>query len=177
MLNPKLRRLDNDFKKLQALEGPLFKIEETRGNPPNEYVLAFKVTGLMKDGFGNLVKTNLHKVRMILDGEYPRFKPKLEWLTPIFHPNFFKGGGVCIGDDWSPQYHIDEYVLMLGEMVQYKVYNVDSPANPEAAEWAKAQTNFPVGTEALRGEGVAPPPRMAVGNAAVSDREVEIKIF
>src|SRR5579864_6152676 len=98
MLSPKMRRLENDFQKLKALTGKYIHIDETRGNPPNEYILSFTCTGLMKDGFGNIVKSQTHRCRMQLEGDYPRFKPKLEWLTPIFHPNFFKGGGVCIGD-------------------------------------------------------------------------------
>lgn len=175
VLSPKMRRLENDFNKLKALAGKYIHIDETRGNPPNEYILSFTCTGQMKDGFGNLVKTNTHRCRMSLDGEYPRFKPKLEWLTPIFHPNFFKGGGVCIGDDWAPNYHIDNYVLMLGEMVQYKVYNVDSPANPEAAAWAKEHTGeLPIGTENILekeggGSGTAP--------SGPHSKEFEIKIF
>ncbi len=46
---------------------------------------------------------------------------------------------------------LDELVLQLGEMIQYKNYNVDDPLDPEATEWTKGNPReFPIDNRELR---------------------------
>ena len=53
--------------------------------------------------------------------------------------------------NWSPAITLDVVCLELGEMIQYKRHNPDSPLNHEAAEWARQHADlFPVDTRSLR---------------------------
>ena len=79
-----------------------------------------------------------------LHAEYPLKQPQLKWITPIFHPNIHITGAVCIGA-WWPAKTLDELLLTLGEMVQYKNYEPRDPMNSKAAAWAMARkTLFPI---------------------------------
>eukprot|EP00055_Hartaetosiga_balthica_P002756 m.5157 g.5157 ORF g.5157 m.5157 type:complete len:164 (-) comp2348_c0_seq1:233-724(-) len=80
--------------------------------------------------------------------DYPHNPPELKFVTPLFHPNIYKDGKVCIsilhppGDDpvgyelacerWSPVQSIDKVLLSIISMLAEP--NVDSPANIDAAK-------------------------------------------
>ncbi len=70
---------------------------------------------------------------------YPRRPPQLKWLTNVFHPNIIpphKNGGVCIGW-WTTAETLDSLCVRIGEILQYKAYNLDDPLDEEAADWVK----------------------------------------
>jgi ubiquitin-protein ligase len=63
----------------------------------------------------------------------------------VFHPNF--GEYVCIADFWSPAQSLADIVMDVGLMLQWQKYNVQSPLNAVAADWAvKHRDELPVGT-------------------------------
>ncbi|KAA6400424.1 MAG: putative Ubiquitin-conjugating enzyme E2 [Streblomastix strix] len=79
--------------------------------------------------------------------EYPMSPPKMRFTTPLFHPNVFPDGRVCIsilhppGDDptgyenanerWSPVQSIEKILLSVLSMIAEP--NCESPANVDAA--------------------------------------------
>jgi ubiquitin-protein ligase len=75
---------------------------------------------------------------------YPKEKPHAVSHEQIFHPNF--GDYICIADFWSPAQTLAEIVLDIGEMLQWQKYNIQSPLNAIAADWAvKNGSELPVG--------------------------------
>ncbi|KAH7818251.1 putative ubiquitin-conjugating enzyme [Monocercomonoides exilis] len=80
--------------------------------------------------------------------DYPMSPPKMKFTTPVFHPNVFPDGNVCIsilhppGDDptgyesaserWSPVQSVEKILLSVLSMLAEP--NCDSPANVDAAK-------------------------------------------
>ncbi|KAF2091500.1 ubiquitin-conjugating enzyme [Saccharata proteae CBS 121410] len=87
------------------------------------------------------------KARLSFPSEYPLLPPKMKFETPIFHPNIYENGNVCIsilhppGDDkygyesaserWSPVQTPESILLSVISMLSSP--NDESPANVEAA--------------------------------------------
>lgn len=179
MLNPKIRnkRLRAEYDRVRALherEG-LFAILGTRGEPPDRYVFRFTCRGIAFVLGDEPVYSEEHNVAIILTDTYPTTEPLMEWLTPIFHPNIQSDGHrVCIGS-WYPAKTLDQLVLMLGDMIQYRNYASHDPLNLEASLWAMSRKElFPVDRRILldpnRDTAVASP-------AESSDGELEIQLF
>ena len=160
--SPRDRRLQSDFKAIQALanESSIFSFSGV-GNPPERYRLYFKGAGFCKRSDGYIIARDEHEVVIDLGAAYPRMIPNLAWQTPIFHPNISNNGVVCLGGygtHWVPSLTLDELCTMLWEMIRYKNFDTESPYNREAAAWAKTQTTFklPVDPRPIRnliGEG------------------------
>jgi ubiquitin-protein ligase len=75
---------------------------------------------------------------------YPKEKPRAVALEDVFHPNF--GDYVCIADFWSPAQSLGDIIIDVGEMLQWQKYNILSPLNAVAANWATANIHqLPVG--------------------------------
>jgi hypothetical protein len=134
----RLARLYNDYDGMTGLHGRngLIYVIAADGDPPERYVVGFRCRGVAEiDANDRPVVRDEHRVEMILTADYPRIRPIMRWLTPIFHPNFDNRGGVCI-EGWYPQQTLSELCQALAEMVQYKNYNTTSPLNLDASMWA-----------------------------------------
>jgi hypothetical protein len=124
------------MKALHARNGLIYMIAAD-GDPPERYIVGFRCRGVAQLTPQNdrpLIRDD-HRVELILTIDYPRIRPLMRWLTPIFHPNFNEQGDVCI-KEWYPQQQLHELCEVLAEMIQYKNYNTTSPLNMEAALWA-----------------------------------------
>jgi len=146
-LSSRLRRLNGDYQRvLDQLSGnPYVKVRPIKGNPPERYAVTYHVPGLFWNTARNAVeRRDTHVIEVDLHADYPRLKPKCTVITPIFHPNF--GKWVCIGDYWAAGETLVDVLIQIGDMIQYKVYNVKSPLNPVAARWAMENNHLlPVG--------------------------------
>ena len=92
----------------------------------------------------------------------------VQWKTPIFHPNISGSGVVCLGGYgtyWVPSLNLDELCEMLWDMIRYANYDVESPYNRDAANWARMQTDFrlPLDHRPIRD-------RVAAGQVTASDK-------
>jgi ubiquitin-protein ligase len=149
MANPRIRarRLQAEFERVRELhnKGGLIAVENTRGDPPDRYIIRFTCRGIAAVFNGQPIYSNLHRVALALTDAFPVNQPLMEWLTPIFHPNISANGeAVCIGS-WYPAKTLDELLLMLGEMIQYKNYASYDPLHLDASLWAMAHKDlFPV---------------------------------
>jgi ubiquitin-protein ligase len=150
-------RLRNDHKRLLDLvnRSDLIHILNAEGDPPEKYLIRFTCRGIKKlSGNGQPVYSERHEVNVYLHAEYPLKQPQLKWLTPIFHPNIHSTGAVCIGA-WWPAKTLDELLLTLAEMVQYKNLGPKDPMNSKAAAWAlRHKSSFPVDDRPLKGQSL-----------------------
>ena len=151
-------RLRNDYSRIRDLvnRSEFIHIVATEGDPVEKYLIRFSCRGVEKvTNSGSPVYRNSHDVSIYLHSEYPLKQPQLKWLTPIYHPNIHVTGAVCIGA-WWPAKTLDELLLTLGEMVQYKNFDPRDPMNSRAATWALRNKNlFPIDDRDLKGQSVA----------------------
>lgn len=145
-VNPRLRRLESDYRELrERFDGdPYVTITPIGPIPPERYQIIYRVPSLRLNELNDPVKANLTVVMMTLPADYPRGKPHAETTDPVFHPNF--GAYVCIADFWAPGQTIGDIVVSIADMLQYRKYNIRSPLNAIAAEWANAHAaSLPIG--------------------------------
>jgi ubiquitin-protein ligase len=145
--SPRIRRLRNDHAALLRLQAESSILDfQTAGDPPDHYLLTFHGRGLYRpEGTHRIAVVNEHKVSITLGASYPRLMPELAWRSPIFHPNISGSGVVCLGGYgtyWVPSLNLDELCEMLWDMIRYANFDVDSPYNRDAANWARLQTDF-----------------------------------
>jgi ubiquitin-protein ligase len=148
------KRLLKDLQSLIALDenSDLIKVNY-QGNPPERYrVIYFCKSLIWIEGNGAPSFSGRHELEIYLHKDYPRRPPALKWHTNIFHPNILppqKNGGVCIGS-WTAAETLDKLCLRIGEMLQYKSYNITDPLDEEAAKWVKQHLNIlPVDNRSL----------------------------
>lgn len=149
-------RLRNDFQRVRELvnRSELIRIMATEGDPPEKYLIRFTCRGVEALNGPQPVYREIHEVRIYLHAEYPLKQPQLKWLTPIFHPNIHSTGAVCIGA-WWPAKTLDELLLTLGEMVQYKNLGPKDPMNSRAAAWSVRNKHlFPIDPRPLKGHSL-----------------------
>ena len=146
MPNPRITRLTADYEKLRLrFDGhPFIFVEAIGVVPPERYRITYKVPSLRLDGSGRPIQSNLTVVELQLPIGYPKDKPHAITYEKVFHPNF--GDWVCIADFWSPAQSLADIVIDIGEMLQWKRYNILSPLNAVAANWATSNMHqLPVG--------------------------------
>jgi len=151
--NPRLRRLEADHRSMLELksQSDLIDFEVLSGLPPHKYRIRLRCRGVYLHPENNKKAITVnHAVLVNLHSEYPRKQPAMKWETPIYHPNINRAnGGVCI-QYWAPSKSLADLVMMLYDMVRYENYNVKSPLDTEAANWAnKNAARFPVDSRPL----------------------------
>lgn len=148
-LHGRRARLLLEYEKLINLEkrSDFIKIEPidwVEGMPPENYVITFTCRGIVGLNPDNSPKFDeFHQVSMKLSSDFPNKEPYLKWLTPIWHPNIEhkEPKQVCINSvqNWYSTKSLDDLVISLGEMVQYKHYHAawvtPFPRDTEAADW------------------------------------------
>ena len=172
--SPRIRRLRSDLAALEKLknESSIFGFRHS-GRPPQVFVVSFAGQSLCRDR-GKVIVRDYHEVEIKLGASYPRTMPEIRWLSAIYHPNISDLGIVCLGaygTHWVPSLTLDELCVMLWDMARYQNYDIRSPYNREAAQWAAHQTayQFPVDARPLRdgraalGRVESTPPRAPVG--------------
>lgn len=145
--SPRIRRLRTDLKVLESLKAESTILDfDCQGNPPESYVVRFRGRGLAPSNRGLAPQIQqLHEVSIRLGASYPRVMPEMQWRSPIFHPNISGAGMVCLGGYgtyWVPSLNLDELCEMLWEMIRYANFDVTSPYNREAADWAATQRQY-----------------------------------
>lgn len=153
--SPRILRLEEDYKKMQELvrKSPFITFEAFGGYPPNRYIITYTCKGVKLDELTKeVVITNYHQVEIYLPSTYPRIRPNIEWLTPIYHPNIGTNNQVCLGG-WAPSESLDRLCIRLGEMIQYKNFDEYDPINASAAAWAlKNRDKLPIDPRPLESD-------------------------
>jgi ubiquitin-protein ligase len=68
------------------------------------------------------------------DSNYPVKPPSVKFLTPMYHPNIYRDGKICIDilqNEWSPSQNIRTILLSIMSLLMDP--NPASPANRDAA--------------------------------------------
>jgi ubiquitin-protein ligase len=150
MTSPRLKRLANDYQELRLrFDGhPHIQVQPLGPVPAERYRVVYKGPSLRLNPSNQPIVMNVTVVDFMLPINYPREKPHAVALEPVFHPNF--GEYVCIADFWSPAQKLADIILDVGEMLQWQKYNIKSPLNAVAADWAvKHKDDLPVGDKNL----------------------------
>ena len=137
-MNLRTKRMLNDYAEVKEkfADSEYIKIKTDGLNPPEEYTVTYLVGGLyLNDGV--VCKRYEHHVKITFPADYPMLKPVSVIQEPLWHPNFNVNGQICIGDEWGAGQSLVDIIVYIGDMIQYKIYNINSPLSYEAAEWAK----------------------------------------
>src|SRR4051812_42075484 len=88
-MNVRLRRLQAEYARLQYIfEGhERIRIVEAAGQPPEKYVIEYRVKGLVEEKNAVIVEREVHRAEISLGPLYPREMPRCVMLTPVFPPN------------------------------------------------------------------------------------------
>ena len=131
------RRLSADAREMERFsgqDGPVVLIRR-EGDPPERYTLEYRVESLAVQE-GEVVPRHQHRVEIFLTLAYPRQAPQCRMLTPVFHPNIAPHA-ISIGDHWTAGESLAALCIRIAEMLTFQSYNVKSPLNGEAAQWAE----------------------------------------
>ncbi|KAI7803692.1 putative SUMO-conjugating enzyme UBC9-like [Triplophysa rosa] len=84
---------------------------------------------------GTLWEGGLYKLTMLFKDDYPSSPPKCKFEPPIFHPNVYPSGTVCLSileeeKDWRPAITIKQILLGIQELLNEP--NIQDPAQAEA---------------------------------------------
>ncbi len=142
-MSPRIRRLQQDHDKLAGRfkDWPPVVLTGRSGMPPERYQITYRVNGLTVAPNGELIERDQHIAEIALPLEYPRRAPQCTILTPVFHPNF-NDATICIGDFWAASEGLDDLVIRIGRLITYQEYNVKSPLNGLAAQWASEHAHL-----------------------------------
>ncbi|EME46650.1 hypothetical protein DOTSEDRAFT_149035 [Dothistroma septosporum NZE10] len=119
-------------------------------------VFEWEIMLMLDEDGDNLYGGGIFRARMTFSQQHPISPPKLKFETPIFHPNVYENGEVCIsilheGEDqygyesaaerWSPVQTPETILLSVISMLSSP--NDESPANIEAGKmWRENKKEF-----------------------------------
>ncbi|KAJ3937679.1 MAG: ubiquitin-conjugating enzyme [Lentinula lateritia] len=102
-----------------------------------------------------LYEGGFFKARLTFPPEFPLLPPKMKFITPMWHPNIYPDGVVCVpskspltqhapGDDqygyedagerWMPVHTVESILVSVISLLSSDSPNLDSPANVDAAK-------------------------------------------
>ncbi len=121
---------------LAAASGGLLQVlaEPSPGSPRFELNLALRTAGSKR--YPEQHQGHC-RVLITLDPRHPFLPPAATVLTPIFHPNVFESGVVCMGAKWLPSEGMDLYVRRLVRLLAFDplLVNTRSAAYSAALAW------------------------------------------
>jgi len=147
-MTARMRRIASDFEQIKRDFGghKYITITPSGDDPPEKYHVTYFVNGIYLSPDGKIQTLGRHEVDITLHADYPRYKPECTISTPIWHPNF-RDGQIDIGGFWVAGESLTDFIVNIGNMIQYKSWNSYSPLNTEAAKWAIENKHlFPIGT-------------------------------
>ena len=147
-MTPRERRIQSDYERLEKEFWLHPNIKIISGNeikPPERYSVIYEdVKGIVLNEKSTQEKKIVNyiytrRVEIYLHNDYPKYKPLCFMKTEIFHPNIRKSepNDICIGDYWAPGESLSDIIYLIGEMIMFQNYNINSPLNGIAAKWAR----------------------------------------
>lgn len=113
---------------------PLISVSPSKGEPPSQYLITFRIAGFKKEVGGEVEKALEHQVELAIPFGFPHFPPSCKPRSDIFHPDF-DPGAICIGDYWEANPSLPELILTLGKMINGEMYTTENAFNNEAAAY------------------------------------------
>jgi ubiquitin-protein ligase len=115
---------------------PTISINATKGNPPEQYEIVYKISGYSKTGRSDPKCVDEHRIELTIPFGFPHFPPSCKPKTDIFHPDF-DPAAVCLGDFWQPGIEVTDLIIHLGQLINGEQFSTDNAFNEEAAKWYK----------------------------------------
>ncbi|CEH18095.1 ubiquitin-conjugating enzyme [Ceraceosorus bombacis] len=89
------------------------------------------------------------RAELIFPPEYPLMPPKMKFITPMWHPNVYKDGTLCIsilhppgadeygyedaGERWLPVHTVETILISVISLLSSETPDTESPANIDAS--------------------------------------------
>jgi len=132
-------RLSRELSKLQSESDKIDGI--TIETPSDLMIWNAKISGPPETPF----EKGVFDIILRFDTDYPVKPPSVKFLTPMFHPNIYRDGKICVdilqSSEWTPAQNIRTILLSIVSLLMDP--NPASPANREAAElYNKDQTAY-----------------------------------
>lgn len=123
-------RLTRELNKLQSDSDKLVGITIEK---PNDIMVWFaKINGPPDTPY----EKGIFDIQLTFDIDYPIKAPSVKFLTPMFHPNIYRDGKICVdilqSHEWSPVQNIRTILVSIMSLLMDP--NSNSPANRIAAE-------------------------------------------
>ncbi|KAE9553655.1 hypothetical protein FO519_003103 [Halicephalobus sp. NKZ332] len=84
---------------------------------------------------GTMWEGGLFRVKLLFKDDYPSTPPKCKFEPPLFHPNVYPSGTICLSlldenKDWKPSISVKQLLIGIQELLNNP--NPDDPAQAEA---------------------------------------------
>ena len=144
-MNVAAERRREDLARLEAMcaaSNGRLRVTDRSGDAPSEITIQLACRTAGSESYPSRVVERV-RARIRFPHRYPFQEPLVELDPPVFHPNVYQSGRVCLGFTWLPTESLDLLVRRLARIVTFDplVLNTSSPANPAAARWYLA-TSF-----------------------------------
>lgn len=133
------QRRDADLKRLQALcrqsGGELALLDDLSSDRQIVFQLNLPTAGSTRYPSEAQPVT---RFQVDLPARYPFDAPTARMRdTPIYHPNVFESGVICVGSKWNPSEGLDIYVRRLCQLLTFDplLVNMHSIAHASAGNW------------------------------------------
>ena len=115
------------------------KVISTDGKPLRELVVELDYATAFSTDYPSRTQRPT-RVRIEVSSRYPFQEPRATITTPIFHPNVFPSGQICLGKKWLPTESLALLVRRIIQIVTFDptILNEASPANPKALQWYRS---------------------------------------
>lgn len=135
-------RVLQDLRKIEELSKAVagrVVIKGTAGNPINVINLELDFPTAPSSKYPSQVQ-NKTLVKIELLSRYPFQEPLATITTPIYHPNVYSSGRVCLGAKWLPTQGLDLLVKRIIQIITFEsnILNEASPANWDALLWYRS---------------------------------------
>ncbi len=152
-------RLEDEFAEITRCfsDHPQISIVSTDGSPVNQYVIEYRLNGLVQLDDGEIVQSDQHRIEISLSFGFPHFPPNCRPLTKIFHPDM-DPSAIKIAEFWASSTSLTELILHVGKMVCWEEYSSEDGFNQAALDWLKVnKDSVPMDTINRESDGAGLP--------------------
>lgn len=129
-------RLEKEFAEITRsfTDHPQISIVSTEGSPATQYVIEYRMNGLVQLDDGEIVQSDQHRIELSLSFGFPHFPPNCRPLTKIFHPDM-DPSAIKIAEFWAESSSLAELISQIGKMICWQVYSSEDGFNQAALDW------------------------------------------
>lgn len=133
------RRREEDIRRLRELAAKsdnAIAIEKVSGTPPSSVTLRLGYVTAASRSYPRET-SNVIRLSVSLPARYPLVAPAVTVTTPVFHPNVYTSGLVCLGDTWIASETLDAVVRRVIRLLTFDplISGGQPPANAAASSW------------------------------------------
>ncbi|MBU1566631.1 MAG: ubiquitin-conjugating enzyme E2 [Proteobacteria bacterium] len=126
------------------LSHPAISIKPTKGDPPEQYEITYKIKGFSKPDKSEASLTTNHRIELTIPFGFPHFPPSCKPKSDIFHPDF-DPAAICLGDFWQQHSKISDLIVFIGKLINGESYSTNNAFNEDAAIWYQDHSDaFPI---------------------------------